>query len=64
MPKLKTKRAAAKRFQMSESEYIRTISEDVNMREMTLRLEANIQEANAKWDGGPGIELQRIRQIL
>lgn len=54
--------AASLRFCMSDSEYIRTISEDVNMREMTLRLEANIQEANAKWDGGPGIELQRIRQ--
>ena len=54
--------AASLRFHMSDSEYIRTISDDVQMREMTLRLEANIQEANAKWDGGPGIELCRMRQ--
>lgn len=49
--------AAAKRFQMSESEYIRTISEDVQMREVTLKLEEKMQEALEKWQQGPGTEL-------
>ncbi len=49
--------AAAKRFLMSESEYIRTISEDVQMREVTLKLEEKMQEATIKWQQGPGAEL-------
>lgn len=49
--------AAAMRFSMSEGEYIRTISEDVQMREITLKLEEKVQEANAKWQEGPGAEL-------
>lgn len=46
--------AAAMRFSMSEGEYIRTISEDVQMSEVTLKLEARMQEANDKWKNGPG----------
>lgn len=49
--------AAAKRFCMSESEYIRTISEDVQMREVTLKLEAKMQETMDKWQEGPGAQL-------
>lgn len=48
--------AAAMRFNMSESEYIRTISEDVQMSEVTLKLEERMQEANLKWQGGIGVE--------
>ena len=54
--------AAAMRFSMSEGEYIRTISEDVQMREITLKLEAKVQEAKANWDSGPGIELAEIME--
>ena len=54
--------AASMRFSMSDSEYIRTISDDVNMREITLQLESKMQEANSKWDGGPGVELAKQMQ--
>ncbi|MBQ7766390.1 MAG: hypothetical protein IJ397_06085 [Lachnospiraceae bacterium] len=54
--------AACMRFSMSDSEYIRTISDDVQMREITLRLESKMQEANSKWESGPGIELEELKQ--
>ncbi|MBQ3516382.1 MAG: hypothetical protein IJA29_04075, partial [Lachnospiraceae bacterium] len=44
--------AACMRFSMSDSEYIRTISDDVQMREITLQLESKMQEANSKWESG------------
>lgn len=50
--------AAAMRFCMSEGEYIRTISEDVQMREVTLMLEKQIQEADEKWKNGPEAEFE------
>lgn len=56
--------AASMRFSMSDSEYIRTISDDVQMREITLKLEAKMQEANSKWEAGPGVELAEIQQKL
>ena len=52
--------AAAMRFSMSEGEYIRTISEDVQMREVTLKLEERVQEAAAKWKEGQGESLQEM----
>jgi len=52
------------RFSMSDSEYIRTISDDVQMREITLKLEAKMQEANSKWEAGPGVELAKTQQKL
>lgn len=54
--------AACMRFSMSDSEYIRTISDDVQMREITLQLESKMQEANSKWESGPGIELEELKQ--
>lgn len=54
--------AACLRFSMSDSEYIRTISDDVQMREITLQLEAKVQEANSKWESGPGLELEELKQ--
>ena len=53
--------AASMRFSMTDSEYIRTISDDVSMREITLKLEAKMQEANSKWEGGPGVELEEVQ---
>ena len=49
--------AAALRFSMSEGEYIRAISEDAEMSNITLKLETAMQEANVKWQEGPGAEL-------
>ena len=54
--------AASLRFNMSDSEYIRTISDDVQMREITLRLETGMQEAGSKWEEGPGAELEKMQQ--
>ncbi len=54
--------AASMRFSMSDSEYIRTISEDVQMREFTLKLESKMQEANSKWESGPGVELANLQE--
>lgn len=56
--------AASMRFAMSESEYIRTVSEDVQMKEIMLKLEARMQEANAKWQEGAGAQLEKQMRDL
>lgn len=54
--------AAAMRFRMSEGEYIRTISEDVQMREVTLKLESYMQAANEKWQEGPEADFMKEKE--
>jgi len=54
--------AAAMRIRMSESDYIRTISEDTQMSEVTLRLESRMQEAAVKWQTGMGKELEELKK--
>ena len=52
--------AAAMRMRMSESEYIRTISEDTQMSEVTLKLESHMQEVMLKWQNEKGAELDEL----
>lgn len=54
--------AAALRFSMTEGEYIRAISEDAEMSNVTLKLETAMQEASVKWQEGPGAELEAAQQ--
>ncbi len=54
--------AAALRFSLSESEYIRVISEDMEMHNVTLQLETAMQEAEVKWQEGPGAELEHMQK--
>ena len=55
--------AAALRFSMSEGEYIRAISEDAEMSNITLKLETAMQEADVKWQEGPSAELDATLEI-
>ena len=52
--------AAAMRMHMSESDYIRSISEDAQMSEVTLKLESRMQEVLLKWQSGKGAEWSEL----